>query len=69
MNKFQSPAPRASASLADMNAKGCFMIGALVAVGLVVIGLLYGVNGYNGFVGSKQKADSQWAQVDNVFQS
>ena len=47
-----------------MNAKGCliFIVVAALAVGL------YGVSSYNGLVGSKQKVDAKWADVETMYQ-
>jgi len=40
----------------------------LVIAGLAVLLLLWGVGSYNGLVGLQQSMDSQWAQVQNVYQ-
>lgn len=40
----------------------------LVLVGLIVILVLIGVSSYNGLVGLRQATNSQWAQVQNVYQ-
>ena len=39
-----------------------------VLVGIIVIFLLVGIGGYNKLVSLSQGTDSQWAQVQNVYQ-
>jgi LemA protein len=44
-------------------------IGCLLALGALVLGVVvWGVSSYNGLVGSQQAVESQWAQVENVYQ-
>src|SRR5579862_8635788 len=45
-------------------ALGC--VGVIVLVALVVF--LVGIGGYNSLVAKSQAVDSQWAQVQNVYQ-
>ena len=40
----------------------------LVLVGIIVVLVLIGVSSYNGLVGLQQATNSQWAQVQNVYQ-
>jgi len=47
-----------------MKNAGC-LIAAMVVVVLLVLG---GVGVYNGLVGAREAVDSQWAQVENVYQ-
>ena len=47
-----------------MKNAGC-LIAAVVVVVLLVLG---GVGVYNGLVGAREAVDSQWAQVENVYQ-
>jgi LemA protein len=41
-------------------------LGVIVVIGLLI--LFTGIGSYNGLVGSSQAVDSQWAQVQNVYQ-
>ncbi len=41
---------------------------ALVLLGVLVIGGFAGAGIYNGLVGSSQRVDQAWAQVENVYQ-
>jgi len=50
-----------------MKKSGCLIAG-LVVLGLVVIFGLYLVGVYNGLVGAEQTVESQWANVQNVYQ-
>jgi LemA protein len=44
-------------------------LGCLIAAGVVVLILvLWGVGSYNGLVGSREAVNSQWSQVENVYQ-
>jgi LemA protein len=44
-------------------------MGCLIAVGVVVLILvLWGVGAYNGLVGAREAVNSQWSQVENVYQ-
>jgi LemA protein len=44
-------------------------MGCLIAAGVVVLILvLWGVGSYNGLVGSREAVNSQWSQVENVYQ-
>ena len=43
-------------------------IGCLVVAGVLVLLALWGVGSYNGLVGAQQAVESQWAQVENVYQ-
>ena len=43
-------------------------IGCLAVVGVLVLLALWGVGSYNGLVGAQQAVESQWAQVENVYQ-
>ena len=43
-------------------------IGCLVVVGVLVLLVLWGIGSYNGLVGAQQAVESQWAQVENVYQ-
>jgi len=44
-------------------------LGCLIAVGVVLLILvLWGVGIYNGLVGDREAVDSQWSQVENVYQ-
>jgi LemA protein len=50
-----------------MRRSGCLIAG-LVVLGLVVIFGLYLVGVYNGLVGAEQNVETQWANVQNVYQ-
>lgn len=43
-------------------------IGCLVGVGILVLLAIMGVGVYNGLVSSQEAVNSQWAQVENVYQ-
>lgn len=46
--------------------KVLLVLGVLALIGVLVVG--YGVSVYNGLVNQQQAVDSQWAQVQNVYQ-
>ena len=49
--------------------KLAIVIGVLVVLGLLVLTLIaVGAGSYNGLVKRSQAVDSQWAQVQNVYQ-
>ena len=50
-----------------MKKSGCLIAG-LVVLGLAVVFGLYLVGVYNGLVGSEQNVETQWANVQNVYQ-
>lgn len=41
---------------------------AIILIAVVVIVVLWGVSGYNSFVGQNQAITAQWAQVENQYQ-
>jgi LemA protein len=44
-------------------------LGCLLAVGALVLGLVvWGIGSYNGLVDAQQAVESQWGQVENVYQ-
>src|SRR4051794_32990670 len=43
-------------------------IGCLAVVGVLVVLALVGVGSYNGLVSAREAVDSQWANVENVYQ-
>ncbi|HEX7182592.1 MAG TPA: LemA family protein [Thermoanaerobaculia bacterium] len=43
-------------------------VGCLVAAGIVVLLVLWGVGSYNGLVGAREAVDAQWSQVENTYQ-
>jgi LemA protein len=43
-------------------------IGCLVGVGILVLLAIMGVGVYNGLVSAQEAVNSQWAQVENVYQ-
>lgn len=43
-------------------------IGCLAVAGVLVLLALWGIGSYNGLVGAQQGVESQWAQVENVYQ-
>jgi LemA protein len=45
---------------------GCGILVALAVIALIVLAMVFG--GYNSLVSSQQRVDSQWAQVQNVYQ-
>lgn len=51
-----------------MKLKGCLLVGIIGVVALVGIVAVYGIGAYNGLIGARQRVDSQWAQVENVYQ-
>lgn len=43
-------------------------VGTWIILGIVVIVLLWGWSGYNGFVTKNEAVDGQWAQVETAYQ-
>ncbi len=43
-------------------------IGCIAVAGVLVLLVLWGIGSYNGLVGAQQAVESQWAQVENVYQ-
>ncbi|HEX3128518.1 MAG TPA: LemA family protein [Thermoanaerobaculia bacterium] len=43
-------------------------LGCLIVAGVLVLLVLWGIGSYNGLVGAQQAVESQWAQVENVYQ-